>query len=96
MKLERLNEWLTYVEPGDMLQVIREVPLYPQSMWTQLLDDDTWILSMPVLEPGDHVITLDVMHDDREPDDIRTFAALVMTHLGVGCVLLLSGHFKAL
>jgi len=51
---------------------------------------------MPVLEPGDHIIALDVMHDDRDPDDIRTFAALVMTHLGVGCVLLLSEHFRTL
>lgn len=96
MKLERLDEWLTRVEPGDMLQVVREAPLYPQSMWTQLSDDDTWILSMPVLDPGDHVIALDVMHDDRDPDDVRTFAALVMTHLGVGCVLLLNEHFRTL
>lgn len=79
-----------------MLLVVREAPLYPQSMWTQLADDDTWILSMPVLEPDDHAIVLDVLNDERDPDDIRTFAALVMTHLGVGCVLLLHDHFRTL
>lgn len=79
-----------------MLQVIHKIPLYPQSMWTQLHDDDTWILSMPVLDPGDHIVVLDVLHDDHDPDDIRAFAALVMTHLGAGCVLLLSEHLKML
>jgi hypothetical protein len=90
------DEWLSGVEPGDMLLVLQDAPLYPQSMWTQLSDDDTWILSMPVLEPDDHVIVLDVMNDDHDPDDVRTFAALVMTHLGVGCVLLLKTHFGTL
>lgn len=79
-----------------MLVVVHDVPLYPQSMWTQLGDDDTWILTMPVLEPGDHVIVLDVMNDDHNPDDIHTFSALVMTHHGAGCVLLLGEHFRTL
>lgn len=90
------SEWLTGVEVGDALQAILSTPLYSQSMWAQFYNDDTWILSMPVLEPGDHIIVIDVINDDREPGDIRVFAALVITHLGVGCVLLLNQHFKML
>lgn len=81
-----------------MLAVIHDAPLYPQSMWTALADDDTWNISMPVpvLSPDDRVVVVDVLNDDRDPDDIRTFAALVVTHLGIGCVLLLSEHFRTL
>ncbi len=79
-----------------MLLVVHDAPLYPQSMWTALSDDDTWILSMPVLAPGDHIVVVDVLSDERDPDDLRTFAALVVTHLGTGCVLLLSEHFRML
>lgn len=96
MKHDRRGEWLTDVEPGHMLAVVHDAPLYPQSMWTALADDDTWIMSMPVLLPGDRVVVVDVLNDDRDPDDIRTFAALVVTHLGIGCVLLLSEHFRML
>lgn len=79
-----------------MIQVIYEAPLYPRSMWSKLSDDDTWTMSMPVLQPDDHAIVLDVLTDDRDPDDMRTFAALVVTHLGIGCVLLLTDHFRML
>ena len=79
-----------------MIKVICEAPLYPQSMWSKLNDDDTWIMSMPVLQPDDHAIVLDVLTDERDQDDMRTFAALVVTHLGIGCVLLLNDHFRML
>jgi hypothetical protein len=79
-----------------MLLVVHDAPLYPQSMWTALADNDTWIMSMPVLSPGDKIVVVDVLDDDRDPDGIRAFAALVVTHLGIGCVLLLSEHFRML
>jgi hypothetical protein len=85
--------WLSSVETGSILVVLHDIPLYPQSIWASLPDDNTWTLSMPVLKSKDQVVVLDVLNDERDPNEIRTFAALVVTHLGVGCVLLLEKHF---
>lgn len=96
MKHDRRGDWLNDVESGHLLTVIHEAPLYPQSMWSKLSDDDTWVMMMPVLQPDDHVVVLDVLSDERDPDDMRTFAALVVSPVGVGCILLLSEHFRML
>ncbi len=89
------DQWLTNVVPGTMLKTLHEVQLFPQNMWTQLLDEDTWNLTIPSLSAGDHILVLDVMSENLEVQDQEnyTFAALVITHCGVGCVLLLRSEF---
>lgn len=84
------ENFLDNVEPGEILWVLRSSPLYPQKMWSQHIDSDTWNYNTSKLENDDQVIVLDILTGDSN----HVFAALVATHMGIGCVLLLKTHFR--
>lgn len=88
--MNNYKNFLTNVEPGEILRVLYPSPLYPQKMWSQQNDNDTWIFATSKLEIDDQVIVLDVMNGNLD----YAFAALVATYFGIGCVLLLNTHFK--
>jgi hypothetical protein len=87
------DDWVSDIEPGNMLLVQCDTPLYPHGIWNTLVSDDTWLMSMPTLRLGDQVVVVDVLPDERNSCNV---AALVVTHLGIGCVMLLNSqiHFK--
>jgi hypothetical protein len=81
---------------GDAVNVIMNVRLYPEHMWyDSIQDDDTWIISTPILEVNDKCVLVDVMNNKKDDaNDNRVLAALVITHLGIGCVMLERKYFS--
>lgn len=71
--------------PGDLLQVVSVCPLYPQNMWKKYSDDITMYITIPNLEIDDVCTVLEVQYYGTD-DDMG--CALVITSLGLGCVLL--------
>lgn len=84
------------LRPGDAVNVIMNVRLYPEHMWyDSIQDDDTWIISTPILEVDDKCVLVDVMNNKKDDaNDDRVLAALVITHLGIGCVMLERKYFS--
>lgn len=85
--------WVSSIKPGDALVVVKHTRLWPIEMWYSSSDDDTMIVTTPIITPGDICGVLDTLADN---DDHRVYAALVVCSEGIGCILADADYFKPL
>ncbi len=94
MKYNSSTKWVSGVKPCSALLVIKHTQLWPLEMWYGTSDDDTIIMLMPMITPGDICGVIDILAD--EDDEADCYAALVVCSEGIGCILVDSEYFQLL
>lgn len=93
MKGTEPTSWATAVKAGDALLVIKHTRLWPIEMWySAATDEDTILVTTPIVTPGDICGVLDTLSDDQG----KVYAALVVCSEGFGCVLADLDHLRPL
>lgn len=72
-------------KPGDLLLVAHSCPLYPATMWKKYSDDITMYITIPSLGCNEICTVVEVQYYSS---DDGMGCALVLTTLGLGCILL--------
>ena len=73
---------------GDIIEVADKVILFPESMWYSSSDNEKTIVDIPQLQINDKCIVLAIMDSDQNDPDDSIFSALVVSPIGIGCLIL--------